>query len=146
VPISPDIAETVECEFRDAHFPGVRDASSGNIFSHFSRIKTGTDMRIFEDCANTAAYGFVPTFALSRTNQIMTSTGRRTDWYCESVTNYNGPTAYDALGMCLEIKYTSQGEYLGQVDECFLFSAEGGSFRPSAVMLAGLRSLWKTYA
>jgi hypothetical protein len=128
----------------NSNLPGVRSQASKRILVNLGVIQSGYPPRETVDCAGESTYVIPRMDATLR--DLSGIKGSRTGYYCESartvVASYSGPPA----GYCTDINWTSADKRLrGDVEECAYFQDEGSSFKPTATMLAYLRTLWRTY-
>ncbi len=73
------------------------------------------------------------------------TTGNRAGFYCESTGTFTSDG--NLIGACTYIMWTSgDNTMMGMLSNCFRFSDEGASFRPTIGMLTYLRSLWNARA
>jgi hypothetical protein len=140
----PDPARAIDsssCLLSSAPVPDVTKAASRTINFWLELYSAGQA----DKNMGCGAPGYViPGMASSKVDRPGAS-GNRAGFYCETTGNLTQDD--NVIGMCTYIMWTSGDvSLLGILSQCFRFSDEGTSFRPTTAMLNYLRSLWNARA
>jgi hypothetical protein len=128
------------CSLSPSAIPDVTKSPSRSVTASLEQFLPGA---ADDHMGCTPAYT-IPGMASGKVDQPGTS-GNRAGFYCETTGNLTDDG--NVIGMCTYIMWTSGDmKMLGMLYECFRFSDEGTSFRPTPAMLSYLRSLWNARA